>query len=115
MSDGGTQIKLAVVDKMCAWISSQPITNVLLILQLLLIAGGGYGTVKYIVPVYLRQIQEGYERIDKEHSKQIDSLNKSRELENSRAFGIIESMMKKHENGGVIKLNANDVAGKESL
>lgn len=113
MSDGGTQIKLAVVDKMCAWISSQPITNVLLILQLLLIAGGGYGTVKYIVPVHLRQIQEGYERIDKEHSKQIDSLNKSRELENSRAFGIIESMMKKHENGGVIKLNANDVAGKE--
>ena len=100
MSDGGTQIKLAAFDKLATWLSSQPITNVLLILQLLLLAGGGYGTVKYIIPV---------------HSKQIDTINKSRELENSRAFGIIESMMKKHENGGVIKLNANDVAGKESL
>lgn len=113
MSDGGTQIKLAAFDKLATWLSSQPITNVLLILQLLLLAGGGYGTVKYIIPVHLKQIQDGYERIDKEHTKQIDTINKSRELENSRAFGIIESMLKKHENGGVLKLNANDVAGKE--
>ena len=115
MSDGGTQIKLAVVDKLGAWISAQPITNVLLILQLVLIAGGGYGTLKYIVPVHLKQIQDGYERIDSEHSKQIDTINKSREAENARAFNIIESMLKQKEHGGLIKANPADVAGKEPL
>lgn len=115
MSEGGTQIKLAVVDKLGTWLSAQPITNILLVMQLMMIAGGGYATLKYIVPVHLKQIQDGYERIDKEHGKQIDSLNKSREAENSRAFGIIESMMKQRENGAAIKTNPADVAGKEPL
>ena len=113
MSEGGTQFRLAAVDKIAAWVSSQPITNILLVLQLLLIAGGGYGTVKYIVPVHLKQIQDGYERLDKEHSKQIDTINKSREAENARAFDIIESMLR--QRGAAAVPNPADVAGKEPL
>lgn len=113
MSDGGTQIKLAAVDKLATWLSSQPITNVLLILQLLLIAGGGYGTVKYIVPEHLKQIQDGYERLDREHAKQIETIDRSREKETTRAFDIIESLMDQRKNGAAEKPEPASVVGKD--
>jgi thymidylate kinase len=114
MSDGGTQIKLAAVDKLATWLSSQPITNVLLIMQLALIAGGGYGTLKYIVPEHLRQIQEGYERLDREHAKQIETIDRSREKENARAFDIIEKMMDQRKDGAAAKPDPTSVVGKDT-
>lgn len=113
MSDGGTQIKLAFIDKAWAWVSSQPITNILLVLQLLLMAGGGYGTVKYIIPVHLKQIQDGYQKQDEQHTKQIESIIKSHESENARAFTVIETLMHNRDNGGVLNPDAKNVAGKE--
>lgn len=113
MSDGGggTQIKLAALDKVATWLSAQPITNVLLILQLAMAAGGFYAAAKYWIPLHLQQIQNGYERIEKSHESQL----RDRDAELNRAMTIMESMIRRAENNPERVKIGGVAATKESL
>lgn len=111
--DGGTQLKLAAFDKIAAWVTGQPFTNVLLILILGCVTGGLYGAVKYAVPVHLQQIQAGYERIEQKQTEQL----KSRDEEMGRAMNLLESLIKRqsHAPAPANGINPENVAAHDEV
>lgn len=62
--------KLGIVELIVRWVAGQSFNNVLLILILVSIGWLGWFTLTKAVPEHLRQIQTGYESLEKSHSKE---------------------------------------------
>lgn len=117
-SSSGTEIKLKALDQLGTWLSAQPITNVLLILILAMIAGGGYAIFKYAVPIHLQMIQTGYERIEKMHDDRDVQIEKShndqlnsRDKEMQRTLELLETIIRKQAGNPAGNLQPGNLAG----
>lgn len=59
---------------MAGWLAKQEVTTVLLFLHLATVLGLAWYTIQIGVPLHLQMIQEGYERIETSHEKQLDRV-----------------------------------------
>jgi len=68
------EIKDKTLTIVLSWLSSQPFTNVLLLLIFSAGCVGAYYGVTQAIPSHLQQIQSGYEKIEQSNEKQIDRM-----------------------------------------
>ena len=54
----------SIKDAGVKWLLSQPFTNVLLVVLIVMIAWGGHYSITIAIPQHLKSIQDGYEKID---------------------------------------------------
>lgn len=116
--NSGSQIKLKFADQFATWLSAQPITNVLLILILAMIAGGGYIIIKQVIPLQIQMIQGGYERIEKMRDEKDLQIEKShaeqlngRDKELARTLELLETVIRKQAGNPRGPLQPGDLAG----
>lgn len=64
---GATPPQRELLEKFVGWAFGQPFNNVILLLILAAGAWGGRYFVTEAVPLHLKQIQDGYERLTKSH------------------------------------------------
>ena len=62
--------KLGIVELIVRWVAGQSFNNVLLILILVSIGWLGWFGLTKAIPEHLRQIQTGYESLEKSHAKE---------------------------------------------
>ena len=65
-----TDKDVTVKEKLADWLFNQGVSTVLLFM---LVAIFAYG-IKYMVPVHLKQIQEGYEKIESAHEREMNRV-----------------------------------------
>lgn len=63
-----------LMEILAAWLVRQEVTTVLLFLHLATVLGLAWYTIQIGVPLHLQMIQEGYERIESSHEKQLDRV-----------------------------------------
>lgn len=68
---------VGIVHEIIEYVKGQPFNNVLVMLVLFVNGYCGYYLINYGVPAHLKMIQEGYERINMQHSDELKRLEQS--------------------------------------
>lgn len=76
------------------WLTGQSFNNVMLALILASIAFGAYYTVNYAIPVHLRQIQDGYEKIETNHTRQMEGSLKAFTDDQERDAKLVDELLR---------------------
>lgn len=78
------------------WLYSQGVSTVLLVLILIAIYRAFYYVLKTAIPDHLKTIQDGYERIQTSHERQVvtlaDTFRKERELERQHVSATTQAI-----------------------
>lgn len=99
VSTGGN---MGWADRLATWLTAQSFNNVLLVMILGVIFGGGYYAIKEAIPAHLKTIQEGYDRLDASHraerkeaiTQYLEERKKSDELHTEQTKTIVSGFEK---------------------
>lgn len=81
------------LQQIIAWASGQPFNNVLLSAILGAIGWCGYWSISIGVPAHLKQIQDGYERIQSENRELIERMDSQHRDERTQTLSTYDRWM----------------------
>lgn len=93
--DSPDSVKTTLTKSAAAWLFGQPFNNVLLVALLAVFVGAAY-LIRNDVPKHLDQIQQGYERISAEQSRQIQYITETHERQHDRDGEVVRELLKSH-------------------
>ena len=89
---GGIALPL-VPQKAIDWLAGQSFNNVLLVSILVFMGCAAYYAVNQI-PLHLKQIQEGYEKIELNHTRQVESNVKAFTEDQERDSKLVDELLR---------------------